>query len=200
MEAKKTKIKNTEKLTVRDYITIAILLVLHFIVYSFTMPIGMTAVGSLFTYALSGLFLGIIYILMCTKVNKKYAPLIFGCGIALIQMMNFWVVGIVMGIGGILAEIIWENLDRRKFSTIMLCYIIQVTFLYLGMVLPLIFLKDMYIQSLSAYEELYAGAYEVACSYLFFVALFATIGSSVIGSFLGKKVLKKHFEKAGIVA
>ena len=46
MEAKKTKIKNAEKLTVRDYITIAILLVLHFIVYSFTMPIGMTAVGS----------------------------------------------------------------------------------------------------------------------------------------------------------
>lgn len=200
MEAKKTKMKNADKMTVRDYIAIAILLVLHYVVYSCSMPLGMTVVGSLFTYAFSGLFLGIIYTLMCTKINKKGAPLIYGLGLALVQAMQFWVVGLVMGLGGIAAENIWEKLGRKKANTIMICYTVQLTFLYLGMVLPLIFLKEMYLKTLSAYAELYTGVYEVACGYMFFVALFATIVSSIIGGFIGKKVLKKHFEKAGIVA
>lgn len=96
MEVKKSKIKNTEKMTVRDYITIAILLVLHFLIYTISMPLGMTVIGSLFTYAFTGLLLGIVYTLMCTKVNKKGAPLIFGVGLGLVQMMNFWVVGLVL--------------------------------------------------------------------------------------------------------
>lgn len=200
MEAKKTKTKNVDKMTVRDYITIAILLVLHYVVYTCSMPLGMTVAGSLFTYAFSGLFLGIIYTLMCTKINKKGAPLIYGLGLALIQAMQFWAVGLVMALGGIAAEIIWEKLGRKKAGTIIICYTVQLTCLYLGMVLPLIFLKDMYLKNLSAYAELYTGVYELACSCMFFVALFTTIVSGIIGGLIGSKVLKKHFEKAGIVA
>lgn len=200
METKKTKVKDTEKMTVRDYITIAILLVLHYVVCSCTLPIGMTVIGSLFTYAICGLFLGIIYTLMCTKINKKGAPLVYGMGLALVQVMQFWMIGIVLAIGAVLTELIWRKLDRKNPNTIMICYTVQTTFLYLGMVLPLIFLKDMYLKALPEYVDLFAGLYDVVCGYMFFIALIVTIAACVVGAFIGKKALSKHFVKAGIVA
>lgn len=200
MEVKKRRTKNNEKMNVRDYITAAIMYVLMFLVYAGVgAPIGMTVAGSLFVFAACAVVWGTIFILLFTKVNKKGVVLLFGLIWAAMQLMSFWGVAIVIAIGAVIAELLWDKLDRRKFSTMLLCFTVQVIFLYLGMTLPLIFMKDMYLAAVSAYADLYSIVFDMLIGPMFFVGLAATVVGCIVGAFLGKLLLKKHFEKAGIV-
>ena len=200
MEVKKRRTKNNEKMNVRDYITAAIMYVLMFLVYAGVgAPIGMTVAGSLFVFAACAVVWGTIFILLFTKVNKKGVVLLFGLIWAAMQLMSFWGVAIVIAIGAVIAELLWDKLDRRKFSTMLLCFTVQVIFLYLGMTLPLIFMKDMYLAAVSAYADLYSTVCDMLIGPMFFVGLAATVVGCIVGAFLGKLLLKKHFEKAGIV-
>lgn len=200
MEVKKRRTKNNEKMNVRDYITAAIMYVLMFLVYAGVgAPIGMTVAGSLFVFAACAVVWGTIFILLFTKVNKKGVVLLFGLIWAAMQLMSFWGVAIVIAIGAVIAELLWDKLDRRKFSTMLLCFTVQVIFLYLGMTLPLIFMKDMYLAAVSAYADLYSTVFDMLIGPMFFVGLAATVVGCIVGAFLGKLLLKKRFEKAGIV-
>lgn len=200
MEVKKRRTKNNEKMNVRDYITAAIMYVLMFLVYAGVgAPIGMTVAGSLFVFAACAVVWGTIFILLFAKVNKKGVVLLFGLIWAAMQLMSFWGVAIVIAIGAVIAELLWDKLDRRKFSTMLLCFTVQVIFLYLGMTLPLIFMKDMYLAAVSAYADLYSTVFDMLIGPMFFVGLAATVVGCIVGAFLGKLLLKKHFEKAGIV-
>ena len=200
MEVKKRRTKNNEKMNVRDYITAAIMYVLMFLVYAGVgAPIGMTVAGSLFVFAACAVVWGTIFILLFTKVNKKGVVLLFGLIWAAMQLMSFWGVAIVIAIGAVIAELLWDKLDRRKFSTMLLCFTVQVIFLYLGMTLPLIFMKDMYLAAVSAYADLYSTVFDMLIGPMFFVGLAATVVGCIVGAFLGKLLLKKHFEKSGIV-
>ena len=200
MEVKKRRTKNNEKMNVRDYITAAIMYVLMFLVYAGVgAPIGMTVAGSLFVFDACAVVWGTIFILLFTKVNKKGVVLLFGLIWAAMQLMSFWGVAIVIAIGAVIAELLWDKLDRRKFSTMLLCFTVQVIFLYLGMTLPLIFMKDMYLAAVSAYADLYSTVFDMLIGPMFFVGLAATVVGCIVGAFLGKLLLKKHFEKAGIV-
>lgn len=200
MEVKKRRTKNNEKMNVRDYITAAIMYVLMFLVYAGVgAPIGMTVAGSLFVFAACAVVWGTIFILLFTKVNKKGVVLLFGLIWAAMQLMSFWGVAIVIAIGAVIAELLWDKLDCRKFSTMLLCFTVQVIFLYLGMTLPLIFMKDMYLAAVSAYADLYSTVFDMLIGPMFFVGLAATVVGCIVGAFLGKLLLKKHFEKAGIV-
>ena len=200
MEVKKRRRKNNEKMNVRDYITAAIMYVLMFLVYAGVgAPIGMTVAGSLFVFAACAVVWGTIFMLLFTKVNKKGVVLLFGLIWAAMQLMSFWGVAIVIAIGAVIAELLWDKLDRRKFSTMLLCFTVQVIFLYLGMTLPLIFMKDMYLAAVSAYADLYSTVFNMLIGPMFFVGLAATVVGCIVGAFLGKLLLKKHFEKAGIV-
>ena len=200
MEVKKRRTKNNEKMNVRDYITAAIMYVLMFLVYAGVgAPIGMTVAGSLFVFAACAVVWGTIFILLFTKVNKKGVVLLFGLIWAAMQLMSFGGVAIVIAIGAVIAELLWDKLDRRKFSTMLLCFTVQVIFLYLGMTLPLIFMKDMYLAAVSAYADLYSTVFDMLIGPMFFVGLAATVVGCIVGAFLGKLLLKKHFEKAGIV-
>lgn len=200
MEVKKRRTKNNEKMNVRDYITAAIMYVLMFLVYAGVgAPIGMTVAGSLFVFAACAVVWGTIFMLLFTKVNKKGVVLLFGLIWAAMQLMSFWGVAIVIAIGAVIAELLWDKLDRRKFSTMLLCFTVQVIFLYLGMTLPLIFMKNMYLAAVSAYADLYSTVFDMLIGPMFFVGLAATVVGCIVGAFLGKLLLKKHFEKAGIV-
>lgn len=200
MKSNTAKFKKSDKMNVRDYITAAILYVLMFLVYAGVgAPIGMTVAGSLFVFAVCAVVWGTIFMLLFTKVNKKGIVLLFGLIWAAMQLMSFWGVALVIAVGAVIAELFWRTLDRHKFSTMLLCFTVQVVFLYLGMTIPLIFMKDMYLAAVSAYADLYSTVFDMLIGPMFFVGLAATVVGCVVGAFLGKLLLKKHFQKAGIV-
>jgi energy-coupling factor transport system substrate-specific component len=200
MKTQKISQMKSEKMNVRDYITTAIMFVLLFIVFSVVgTPVGMTVVGNLFVFAVCAVLWGTIYLLLYSKVNKKGVVLLFSLILAVLMLMNFWAISLVIAIGGVLAEIVWRKLDRHKFSTMLICFTIQIVSWYFAMTLPLIFLKDLYLTSVPAYAELYSAVFDLVIGPMFFVGLGATIVGCIIGAYLGKLLLKKHFQKAGIV-
>lgn len=197
--AAKTAAKK-DKMNVRDYVTTAVMIVLLVLVHMLLgSAVGMTAIGTIFVYAVDALVMGTIFYLLYTKVNKNGAPLLVGVVMALFMLMNFWVISIFLLLGGIVAEIIWHKLDKKKTKTMCICFTVQMCFWYLGNMIPLIFLKDLYFKSLPSYEELYGATLDLIVGPLFFVGLAATVVGCIIGSFIGKLLLKKHFQKAGIV-
>ena len=162
MKSNTAKFKKSDKMNVRDYITAAILYVLMFLVYAGVgAPIGMTVAGSLFVFAACAVVWGTIFMLLFTKVNKKGIVLLFGLIWAAMQLMSFWGVALVIAVGAVIAELFWRILDRHKFSTMLLCFTVQVVFLYLGMTIPLIFMKDMYLAAVSAYADLYSTVFDM---------------------------------------
>ena len=68
-----------ERLNVRDFVTIAVLTVLELVVYfSIGMIAGSTPIGWCFTLGIQAIPLGIIFMLMYAKVNKRGVVLISG--------------------------------------------------------------------------------------------------------------------------
>lgn len=123
MKSNTAKLKKSDKMNVRDYITAAILYVLMFLVYAGVgAPIGMTVAGSLFVFAACAVVWGTIFMLLFTKVNKKGIVLLFGLIWAAMQLMSFWGVALVIAVGAVIAELFWRTLDRHKFSTMLLCF------------------------------------------------------------------------------
>lgn len=58
-------------------------------------------------------------------------------------------------------------------------------------------LQDFFIDKHNA--DLYSTVFDMLIGPMFFVGLAATVVGCVVGAFLGKLLLKKHFQKAGIV-
>ena len=79
----------TEKLNVRDFVTIAILTVVELAVYFVIgMPLGSTPLSWIFCLGIQALPLGIVFMLMYTKVNKKGTVLISGLLLAALLRWN----------------------------------------------------------------------------------------------------------------
>lgn len=191
--------RKANRLTVRDDITAAILLILMFVIFFVVgTPIGMTVIGNIFVLAVCGLLFGTIYLTLLSRVNKKGVVLLFGTLLALLLLTGFWGVSVVVEIGAVIAELIWSKSNRRKHSVMTLVFTVQMVFWYLGMMLPLIFMTDLYLGAVSSYAQLYAGVLELVKGPFFFAGLAATIAGSIAGAYIGKLILKKHLIKAGI--
>jgi energy-coupling factor transport system substrate-specific component len=202
MEDTNNKSKKTERMNVRDFITIAVLLVLVYLIFIFVgTPFGFLPQTNLFVFAVCAIPWGVIYMLLLTKVNKKMVVLIIGLILAIVQLMNYWLVSVFILVGSIIAEIIWQKTNRKRFINIMTCYTIQITMWYLATPMSLLLLWENFRETIPAFAfDLYSQVYEILISGPFFIlSLLATIGGCIAGAYLGKVLLKKHFEKAGIV-
>lgn len=194
-----SKIKDRKKSKVKDYITLGIICVLHIVIFSASAPLTFNPIGVVFSYPLCALFWGILFILLCKKTSNPTVVFLYPFLVALMQFMNFWVTGVIQIIGACLVVLIYVKLDRNKFSTLVLSYTSMIVCMYLGGTVPVIYFKDMFFEAIPAYAELYTQVYDILTVYMFIGGLLASIICAVLGALLGKVVLKKHFEKSGIV-
>lgn len=193
------KMKNMEKINIRDIITIAIIFVLIFVAYTIGAPIGFMPTTYMFIHAFCSLMWGTIFLLLYTKVNKKGVPLIISTMIALVMLMFHWVTPIFIFAGGVLGEIIWRKMDRKSTKTMTIVFMVQVMLWYIGAAFPMIFMVESLAESTPDYQDLYMGVNEIMSGPLLIAGIVSVIICTYLGAQIGKKLLKKHFEKAGIV-
>ena len=189
-----------QKLKVSDFIMIGVLsavaVVLFFVLGSL---IGSTPVGWLFTYAILAIPLGIVYMLMYSKVRKNYVVLISGLVICALMLMNFWLVPAVLFAVVVINELIWRA-SSKGFRDMMLAHCIFMTGWAVAAFLPLLVMKESFIaQYGDAYRPYYEAVYQTLAGPMFILVIVATAVGAIIGSYIGKTLLKKNFEKAGIV-
>ncbi len=134
-----------------------------------------------------------------TRINKKGLCLTLGILLSLINIINFWGTSVMIALGAVIAEVLWRKLDRNKFSTMLICFTTQIFAWFLGMLLPLTLMTQIYINNFQGYEEVYRGMADMIMGPMMLVYIATTIVGCVLGALVGKQILKKHFVKAGIV-
>lgn len=198
-----TKKKNE---TIKNLITIgifnALLLVVFWII---ACTIGFFPPILLILPIILGLVGGTIFMLMIAKAPMKGVFMISGAlmGSTLINMAPNAIMFFGILAGGIVGELLFNLIGRNKFiaavsgfTSIMLGYA-------LGEYIPFVYMQDAYI---SLYKTKTTGTLpivqqclEIMNPHLMIILCIITVATSILGCLWGKKLLHKHFEKAGIV-
>ena len=188
-----------ERLNVRDFVTIAVLTVLELVVYfSIGMIAGSTPIGWCFTLGIQAIPLGIIFMLMYAKVNKRGVVLISGVLVGLLVGMSFLAYRPRHRIG----RAGWRGYLERRQPQALRHHGRQLHVhhggLVSGRVRPARAHEGLLLNSVPTMAEFYGSVFDIVAGPLFFVCLGVTALGGVLGSLLGRAVLKKHFERAGI--
>ena len=193
--------KPDKKLRTKDLIYAgafgAIYLVLMLII---VMGSSMIPVLYLLTPLTVGVVCGTVYMLCVVKVHKFGAALILGILFAVITTMSV-LPGFILAICAALAAevILWLGKYRSRVM-----YLLSFVFFNINMTGP--FLRFLYdkeafiADTVSYYGEEHAQALSaITPEWVFWGILAGAIVGGIIGSFIANRLIKKHFEKAGVV-
>ena len=194
------------KLTVPDLISVGVFTALYFVlvtVATFTCAL-LPGVGNIVLPALAALISGSVYMLLAAKLQKFGGITIMG----LVMGLFFFVSGhFVLSFAtnivcGLLADLIAAQGKFRRKKLLLVSYVVF-SYGLTGPILPLWFMKDAYIANLTARgkDAAYIDTLFAPINNGSFVAAMAAIlVCAVLGGLFGQCMMKKHFEKAGIVA
>ena len=192
-------------LSVRDLATIGIFTAVLFALTILTGAItGPIPVLFLFSPALFALLAGPMFMLIAAKVHKAGAILIPSLLIGILwSLMGGITVLAFMGVLGLIGEIIATKTKYNSFKSLVIVYVLFVAGYYLGSIGPIYFFTDWYIAEgigASGYDAAFVrSVVDTVLSWLSAVAIPATVAAAVGGAFFGRRLMRRHFEKAGIV-
>lgn len=198
--------KNENKLTAPDLISIGVFTALYFVMVTIA-TFGSAAIfpgfNNVVLPALCALISGCVYMLLVAKLQKFGGISVMGIVMGLFFMTSghfiiSFAANIVMGI---VADFVAKAGKYKSRKGILLSYVLFSYGLF-GPVIPMWFMKDAYVANLesrgkdAAYiESLFANINMTT----FVIAVIATLVCALLGGLFGQKMIKKHFEKAGIV-
>lgn len=188
------------KLKMKDVTTIgifsALLLVITIVVGAVT---GMSMTVYMFSVSFVALLSAPFYMLIVAKVHKRGA-IIMTCSIVgiLWAVMGGIFVLIWMLILGIAGEILVSRTNYRDFKMITVSYILYILGYYLGSIGPLYYYVE-YTYSHGNTEEAADALVSAAHTTAAYISVPVMFLAAVIGVLTARKLLKKHFEKAGVV-
>lgn len=189
----------------RDLVSIgvfgALSLFIFFVVGSIA---GLTVVGTVANIPIVCFFTSIVYLLLAAKVKKSGTFLIMGIINVLPGLMAANVFGILGGIAGwAVAEAVATRVGYANRKGLVAAYVTGCTLQSALFTLPMYLSAAQY---LSERQEILRLTDEAMVQ---FVALFSgpmyagmvvlTVATSLVGALVSLRVMRKHFEKAGIV-
>lgn len=195
-----------EKLKGRDFITIGIFGLLFMIVETISgfsaviMPAAWT-----FSFAIAAIPCGIIFMYILAKVSKKWviASTLILCSLIYFLMGTYGIWTPLFGIiGGVIGDFIACTGQYKKFVRNTIAFVVAFTFQWFGFVQPIVLTTEQYIQTAidgGQNEEAIMSMVNYVKGPGLIAGVIATVVMAIIGAYIGKIALKKHFEKAGIV-
>ena len=180
------------KLKVKDLVNIGIFSALYMVISMIVMiPVGIAPILWLIWPGIAGLFGGAFFTLLMTKVPKQGAALILAIITGLLYFATgecTWVIIVTFAVAGILGE------AARK--------VLGTAFGFIGSPLPMWLFQDAYMKSIEEMGmgvEYVEGLQSMISAGSFIGMLAVAFVGGLIGTLVGRLMLKKHFEKAGIV-
>lgn len=191
-----------EKLQARDLINVGVFTAIYFVVIMAIAMLGYIPIFIVLLGVLCPLIGGIPFMLYLTKVKKFGMVLITGiiCGILMLAFgMGYWSIFTTI-VFGIIAEFILKSGDYKSSKKSVLSYGIF-SMWFVGNYIPMFVTRNQYFESLrSGFGDQYVNTLLTYTPNWSFWVLFASCFiSGILGGLLGRKVLKKHFERAGIL-
>ena len=150
------------------------------------------------------LFAGSIFMLYTAKIPKKGAVSILGilAGILLFITGMFWMMSAFFILLGFIADYIISSGDFKSFRRNLTAYCIF-AIAPMGAYIPMVVMPvqfDKFMQRKGNFSSFAGVIKSIGFNWWAIPAMIlGTIICGAIGGFIGKKLLRKHFEKAGIV-
>lgn len=190
------------KLNAKDLINVGIYTALYL---ATTFVVGMLNAFPIMhpiSYFYIPIIAGIPVMLFLTKVSKFGMVSIMATllGMAWFIMGYTWVALVAYIVAGVIADLIYKSGDYKSLIKIILGYWVF-SCGAIGLQLPMWIMADAYFTHVREVAgDTYAnGLLKYMPWWMGVAGIFIILAGSVIGVFLGRKLLKKHFEKAGIV-
>lgn len=192
---------DNKKLKVKDLVSIGVFGVIYFVLMFGIGMMGMIPILFLIYPTVLGIVAGTVVMLFMTKIQKPWALFILGMISPLVMFAagHTYVVVVLSLIVMIIAELIRKIGNYNSFKYNMLSYAVFSTWICSSM-MQMLLAKEVYVEHCKMMGDDYVVALEKLITYphMALVALGAFLGG-IIGAYIGKALLKKHFEKAGIV-
>ena len=197
--------KGNNSLQTKDYISIGVFSLIYFVI---AFGIGGIAQMTPVTFPLMpmivALFAGSIFMLYTAKIPKKGAVSILGifAGILLFITGMFWMMSAFFILLGFIADYIISSGDFKSFRRNLTAYCIF-AIAPMGAYIPMVVMPvqfDKFMQRKGNFSSFAGVIKSIGFNWWAIPAMIlGTIICGAIGGFIGKKLLRKHFEKAGIV-
>ena len=197
--------ENETVLLTRDYISIGVFSLIYFVV---AFVIGglaqMTPITFPFMPMIVALFAGSIFMLYIAKIPKRGSLSILGilAGLLLLITGMFWMMSVFFVIFGLIADFICSTGNFKSFRKNLFAYCVF-AISPMGAYIPMVILPAQFDEFMRRKGDVssFVGIIHVIRANWWIIPLMilGTVDCAVIGGFIGKKMLKKHFEKVGIV-
>lgn len=194
--------KQKNRLTAKDLINVGIYTAIYLVIFFVVGMLNAIPVLYPFLYILIPLISGIPFMLFLTKTNKFGMVTIMSviCGIFWFLTGYTWTAVVGYVVFGLLADLVLRAGNYKSFRISVIGY----WFFSCGMIgcqAPMWVMADTYMSGIKeAMGEQYASelAYYMP-SWMGIAAIGIIFVGALVGALLGHKMLKKHFERAGIV-
>ena len=191
------------KLQAKDLINVGLFTVLYFVLgCCVAIPIGFVPIFLPILGALWTLITGIPFMLFSTRV-KKFGMVTLMAILSGLLMgltgMGYW--GVPVGVvSGILGDLVMKAGGYKSAAKNILGYAVFSLWM-VGTYIPMYFMvEDSYASFAASFGDEYAAkVMSVMPMWSLILVVAGIFVCALLGGLLGKKVLKKHFAKAGIV-
>ena len=191
-----------EKMKTKELILAGAFVALYVVALSILVTIlGFVPVLYLIVPFLLPIALAPIFNLYVTKVPRFGAIIVLGVAVVLVADMASGITAIAWGLFvTLIAEFIARSgqyQSKKKYSIAYIFFALT----NVGPLFALLFVKDKFLNNLTLfYGEEYAAKFDaITPDWIVFALIGMALVGGVIGGIFGRKVMKKHFEKAGIV-
>lgn len=190
------------KLETKDLINVGIFTAMYFVCFFLVGMIGLIPIMLITIPFFVPLVGGIPFMLYMTKIHKFGMITITGiiCGLLMMLTGHPWPVLVFTVAFALIGDLILKAGNYKSSKHVIISYAVFSEWMIGGM-LPLFFMRNSYIEMLeSGYGAEYAEIVKnITPPWLFYVMIVMAFVGGLLGALLGKKILKKHFKKAGIV-
>ena len=197
--------KKTDSLQTKDFITIGVFSLIYFAV-SFTIGglAQMTPITFPFMPMIVALFAGSVFMLYTAKIPKRGSLSILGilAGILLFVTGMFWMMSAFFIVFGFIADLICQSGNFKSFRRNLIAYCVF-ALSPMGAYIPMVLMPAQFDEfmrrkgDVSSFEGI-INAIRINW-WIIPLMILGTIVCAIIGGFVGKKLMKKHFEKVGII-
>jgi energy-coupling factor transport system substrate-specific component len=189
-------------LTTRDLINVGIFTVLYFAAVAVLGQLGalvpiLQVLGPLYIPIVAG----IPFTLFLTRVEKFGMITILGLLVGLLVLATgqaFWVPLLALVLAPA-ADLICRAGGYRRWPYLVAGYAVF-SLMLIGTVVPLFFAREAFLERVGQrHDDAWVQSIvDLTPSWMFAVMIAMLIVGAVIGAYLGRAVLRKHFERAGI--
>lgn len=194
------------RLNGKDLITIGIFSAIYFVInFIFMLMGGIHPMMWILMPGFIALFTGVPFMLLCSKVQKQGAVLLMGVITGLIYFVTGMFTAVILitfAAGCILGEVVrlLSRYNSMKGNiAAFICFSLGMT----GSPLPIWIMHDKFMTQIGSQgmPESYITTLENLSSPAMLLVLFlAPVLGALAGSWISKRMFRKHFEKAGIVS